>query len=113
MSGFLIDTNVISEFAKLDPSSQVKAWFEAAEPQSLFVSVVTYGEIRLGLEDMPVGKRRADLERWFQEGLPAWFESNLLAVTRSIADRWAKLTIAAKHTGVSVPCRYGPLKQSM
>jgi toxin FitB len=66
---------------------------------SLFVSVVTLGEIRLGIEDMPAGKRRAALEEWFQEGLPAWFDSNLLPVTKTIADRWGRLTIAAKKQG--------------
>ncbi len=96
MNGPLIDTNVISEFVKLEPSPQVKVWFEAADPQSLFVSVITFGEIRLGLEDMPAGKRRMDLEKWFEEGLPEWFEANLLPITKPIVDRWAKLTVAAK-----------------
>lgn len=57
--------------------------------------MVTLGEIRLGIEDLPAGKRRSALEDWFQEGLPAWFDSNLLPVTKAIADRWGRLTIAA------------------
>jgi predicted nucleic acid-binding protein len=52
MSGYLLDTNVISEFARPDnkPDPQVKAWLEAADPDSLYVSVLTFGEIRSGIE---------------------------------------------------------------
>ena len=90
MGGFLIDTNVISEFVKPVPSLKVKRWFETADPESLFASVMTLGEIRLGIEDLAVGKRRSDLERWLGEGLPDWVQDNLLPVTRAIADRWGQ-----------------------
>lgn len=89
MSGFLVDTNVISEFIKPQPDPRVIGWLDAADPESLFASVVTFGEIRLGIEDLPAGKRRAALDQWFEQGLPAWFDSHLLPVTRLIADRWA------------------------
>jgi len=55
VGGFLVDTNVVSEFVKSEPSLQVKRWFEVADPESLFASVITLGEIRLGIEDLPVG----------------------------------------------------------
>jgi predicted nucleic acid-binding protein len=47
VSGFLVDTNVISEFIRPQPDSRVIRWLDAADPESLFVSVVTFGEIRL------------------------------------------------------------------
>ena len=56
----------------------------------------------LAIEDLPAGKRRTALEEWFERGLPAWFDSHLLPVTKAIADRWGRLTIAAKKQGVSV-----------
>lgn len=61
MSGFLVDTNVISEFIKPQPDARVISWLEAADPDSLFASVITLGEIRLGIEDLPPGKRRAEI----------------------------------------------------
>ncbi len=100
--GFLIDTNVISEFVRPKPSLQVKRWFEFADPESLFASVVTFGEIRLGIEDLPVGKRRAALEQWLEEGVPEWFQANLLPVTKAIADRWGQMTIQAKRKGFTI-----------
>ena len=102
MSGFPIDTNVISEFIKPQPDSKVIRWLEAADSESLFASVITFGEIRLGIEDLAPGKRRADLEQWLDQGLPEWFENHLLPVTKAIVDRWGRLTIQAKRRGVTI-----------
>jgi toxin FitB len=102
VSGFLVDTNVISEFVRSQPDSHILQWLDAAEPENLFASVVTFGEIRLGIEDLPAGKRRAALEEWLENGLPDWFDSNLLPITKSIADRWARSTIDAKRRGVAL-----------
>ena len=49
-----------------------------------------------------MSKRRAELERWLDEGLPDWFQSHLLPVTKAIADRWGRLTIEAKRKGISI-----------
>jgi predicted nucleic acid-binding protein len=100
LNGSLIDTNVISEFAKANPDPNVIRWFQAADPDTLFASVVTLGEIRLGIEDLPMGKRRRDLELWLTTGLPAWFAANLLPVTKEIAERWGRATIEAKRNGL-------------
>jgi predicted nucleic acid-binding protein len=100
VSGFLVDTNVISEFVRPQPDSHVIRWLDAAEPETLFASVVTFGEIRLGIEDLPAGKRRAALEEWLENGLPDWFDTNLLPITKAVADRWARITIDAKRRGI-------------
>ena len=102
MSAFLIDTNVVSEFVRPEPSLKVRRWFEAADPESLFASVITFGEIRLGIEGLPLGKRRAALEQWIDEGVPEWFQTHLLPVTKAIADRWGKMTIQARLRGLTV-----------
>jgi predicted nucleic acid-binding protein len=102
VNGFLVDTNVISEFIKPLPDSRVVKWLEATAPNVLFASVITYGEIRLGIEDLPSGKRRRALEQWLEEGLPDWFDSNLLPVTKAITDQWGRLTIQAKKRGISI-----------
>jgi predicted nucleic acid-binding protein len=99
---YLVDTNVISEFIKPQPDANVIRWLDAAVPGSLFASVVTFGEIRLGIENLPMGKRRAALEGWLENGLPAWFDTNLLPVTRSVAAQWGRITITAKQRGFSL-----------
>jgi len=70
MRGFLLDTKVLSEFNRRgDPDPLVKQWLEAADPNSLSVSVVTLGEVRLGVELLPQGKRRTQLEQWMHQDL--------------------------------------------
>ncbi len=102
MNGHLIDTNVISEFSNQSPCLEVREWLESADPETLFVSVITVGEIRLGIENLPVGKRRVELEIWFAKGLPAWFAAKLLPVTPAIADRWGRLTVQARRKGITI-----------
>jgi predicted nucleic acid-binding protein len=70
MNGYLVDTNVISEFVKASPCPSVTLWLQNAAPDTLFASVMTVGEIRLGIENLPAGKRRTDLESWLETGLP-------------------------------------------
>jgi predicted nucleic acid-binding protein len=69
--GFLVDTNVISEFIKPRPHAGVIDWLDTADTTYLFASVITYGEIRLGIEDLPSGRRRSELEVWLRIGVPA------------------------------------------
>lgn len=66
MNGFLIDTNVISEFSRPKPDPKVIHWLETADTELLFASVLTFGEIRLGIEDLPSSKRRTALEEWLE-----------------------------------------------
>lgn len=88
MSGFLLDTNVLSEFNRRgEPDPHVHKWLEAADPDSLYVSVLTIGEIRMGVELLPPGKRRAQLEQWLDLDLPEWFDGRMLPVDQAIAGR--------------------------
>ncbi len=102
MSGYLVDTKPISEFVRPAPSGSIVDWFRAAAPNELYASVVTFGEIRLGIEAMPTSKRRTELELWLETGLPGWFASNLLPVARNIAGRWGQLTVEARRKGMTL-----------
>jgi predicted nucleic acid-binding protein len=53
----------------------VIAWLDAIDPGLLYASVITVGELRLGVEALPAGKKRRDLESWLEKGLPEWFEA--------------------------------------
>jgi predicted nucleic acid-binding protein len=100
--GFLLDTNVISEFARAgEPDRQVDRWLKATAEGSLFASVLTFAEIRRGIELLPPGKRRTQLEQW-QDDLVASFEMWLFPVTKSIADRWAVLAAQAQRKGITL-----------
>lgn len=71
-------------------------------PSLLHASVVTLGEIRLGIEDMPPGSRRARLERWLEDVVPAWFGDNILPVTLAVSDVWGRIAIQAKKRGIAL-----------
>ena len=100
MNGFLLDTNVLSEFSRAGaPDRRVKDWIRNAPQETLYVSVLTFAEIRRGIALLPTGKRRAQLEEWLAEDLLESFGTRLLPVTRLIADRWAALSADAQLRG--------------
>ena len=91
MNGYLLDTNVPSEFSRDRPEPRVVQWLKAQSAATLFLSAVTIGEIRKGLIVLPQGRRRTELEAWFHTELLNWFSNRILPVTHLIADRWAVL----------------------
>lgn len=100
MSGFLLDTNVLSEFNRRgEPDPLVRRWLDAADTDSLYVSVLTFGEIRLGVELLPQSQRRTQLEQWLDRDLPEWFEGRILPVSQSVADRWGVVRAHAQLRG--------------
>lgn len=89
---FLIDTCALSELTKPKPSRPVIDWFDTAKPETLFVSVLTFGEIRKGIEKLGRGRRRAWITAWLETELPGWFEDRVLPVDADVADEWGRLT---------------------
>ena len=99
MTGFLLDTNIPSEFSRAQPEPRVVQWLEARAAESLFLSAVTIGEIRRGLAMLPDGQRRTRLEAWFHGDLVIWFQDRILPVTRPIAERWGVLDARSQLRG--------------
>jgi predicted nucleic acid-binding protein len=99
MTGFLLDTNCISEVVRLRPEPRVMAWIEAAEESLLYLSVLTLGEIRKGVAALPQGKRRSRLETWLEVELQARFSGRILSIDAAVADRWGLLAANAKAKG--------------
>ena len=102
MKGFLVDTNVLSEFSRRGaPDQRVKSWLRGAVRGSLYVSVLTLAEIRRGIELLPASKRRVQLEQWLENDLLESFDdANVLPVTKAIGDRWAVLSGRAQEKGL-------------
>ena len=93
MSGFLLDTNVLSELRKQNRcDAGVRTWFEETTAEDLFVSVLVLGEIRQGIErirlrDQPQARA---LEKWLR-WISTEFADRLLPVDEPVADRWGRL----------------------
>jgi len=93
MSGFLLDTNVLSELRKQNRcDAGVRTWFEQTTAEDLFVSVLVLGEIRQGIERIRLRDQtqaRA-LEKWLR-WISTEFTDRLLPVDEPVADRWGRL----------------------
>lgn len=101
MSGFLLDTNCVSEAVRLRPEPRVLTWLRANEGL-LYVSVLTLGEIRKGITLLPVGTKRIGLERWLVVDLPSQFSNRLLPITAEIAELWGVMAAEARLNGVGL-----------
>ena len=98
---FLLDTNVVSELAKARPNVKVIAWLRSVSSTDLFLSVITLGEIRKGIEKkrMTSPQDAARLEAWFTT-LLLCYRSHILTFDEGSADRWGQLM--ALHPTVPV-----------
>lgn len=103
MSGFLLDTNCISELVRVRPEPRVLEWMEAADEGLLYLSVLTLGQIRKGLAALPQGKERTHLETWLEVELRARFSGRILLIDSQVADRWGLLAAKAKTKGSPLP----------
>ncbi len=95
MSGFLLDTNVISELVRPKPEPKVKAWVAATDEDLLYLSVLTLGEIRKGIASLKDALRRVRLEAWLDGDLAVRFAGRILAIDLAVADRWGRLVAQA------------------
>ena len=83
---YLVDTCVISEQTKRRPAPKVIAWLKAVDAESIFVSVLTLGEIENGIERLAASARRRELRQWY-ERIRAEAEDRIIAVDEAVASR--------------------------
>ena len=98
---YLVDTNVLSELAKPLPADGVLAWFRSHQ-SNLYVSSISIGEIRKGLELLPAGKRKAGLQAWFKS-ICECMEGRLLSFNTSTAQVWGHMVGTLEKKGIQLP----------
>ena len=94
---YLLDTNIISETIRSKPNKALISWLDKIPGEALFVSVLSLGEIRKGIEALSDRRRREKLRVWLEHDLPAWFEGRVLPVDLAVADRWGRLLADARR----------------
>jgi hypothetical protein len=94
---YLVDTNVLSELRRKQPEPSVVAWFSERPRQSLFLSVLTLGEIRKGIERLNDATRQQPLQDWLEVELPRYFWGRVLSVDADTVDRWGRLQGSAER----------------
>lgn len=92
MSGFLLDTNVISELIRPKPEPRVRNWVSSAEDSLIYLSVLTIGEIRKGITAVRDSHRRKTLEAWLDREVVTRFVGRILPIDQDVADRWGRIT---------------------
>lgn len=103
-SGYLLDTNVISELMKRRPSRRVTDWVDATAEALLHLSVITLGEVRKGIDLLDdADPKRAALQSWLDHDLRIRFSDRLLDFDAGVAERWGQLEAIAKKRRVTLP----------
>jgi predicted nucleic acid-binding protein len=98
---FLVDANVLSEATRPEPDPRVLSWL-ARHEREIAVDPIILGEIRFGILLLPTGKRRARLERWFEEGVE---RIHCIAWEGATGLRWAQLLAELRTSGRSMPIK--------
>jgi predicted nucleic acid-binding protein len=99
VTGWLLDTNVLSELRRLKPERKVLAFIAAQPLELLFIGVVTLAEIRFGIELLPDVARRSGLNEWLAHKVRPMFEQRVLAITEDIMFKWRLLVEEGRKVG--------------
>ena len=100
---YLLDTCVISEYTRREPSLKVIHWVDDLDESDLFLSVITIGEIKKGIERLPAGSsRKQDLALWLNNGLLERFSGRIYPLTVEILLRWGTLYAGVEASGQTV-----------
>ena len=99
MTGWLLDTNVLSELRRPRPAQRVLAFVAAQPLELLYVSAVTFAEIRFGIERVADANRRAELGEWLAHKLRPMFDGRVLAVSEDIMFKWRLLVEEGRKAG--------------
>jgi predicted nucleic acid-binding protein len=100
---YLLDTCVISELIKKNPNPKVVKWIAKADEASLFISVLTVGEIHKGIEKLPEGKKKDTLHEWVRYDLEERFKNRIINYDLQTAAIWGKIQARSEISGKAMP----------
>jgi len=96
---YVLDTNVISELISKQPNKKVVEWLDRLDPNTIYLSVITIGEIRKGIEKLPPSKRRDAVKEWLEVDLLLRFQGRILEITTEVMLIWGELTGRLENEG--------------
>jgi hypothetical protein len=99
---YLLDTNAVSEWFRPRPDPGVVRWLDEVDEDRTYLSVITLGELRKGVDRLADGRRRDRLDRWLTGELPERFGGRLLSVDAVVADEWGRLLASTENAGSAV-----------
>lgn len=99
MTGYLLDTNVLSELRRPKPNRRVVAFVASQALEQLHVSSVSFAEIRFGIESVPEPERRAELSAWLTNRVRPMFEQRVIEVSEDVMFIWRVLVESGRRMG--------------
>ena len=101
---YLLDTNIISNVIKAEPSKSLLDWMAEQRDEDLFIASLTVAEIQRGILEKPAGKKRNALEAWFSgpDGPPALFAGRVLPFDLGCTQAYADLMAKARASGLTI-----------
>ncbi len=100
---YLLDTNVISELVAKQPNQQVVQWVDDLDTESIYLSVITIGELRKGIVKLSTSSRKEMLNNWLTDDLLVRFAGRILSVDISVMLTWGELTGRRERHGRNLP----------
>ena len=100
---YLLDTCVISELVSTKPDPKVIQWVDSIDEDRLFLSAITIGEIKKGVEKLPSSKRKSTLAEWLEGELLVRFNGRLLPIDTKVVLVWGELTARLEKQGCPMP----------
>jgi toxin FitB len=99
VNGWLLDTNIVSELRKPRPEPKVVSFVASRSLDSLFVSQVTFAEVRFGIETLTDPARRAELNDWLTHKLRPMFDGRALPVSEDVVFKWRLVADEGRKAG--------------
>jgi len=87
---YLLDTNILSETRKSNCDPRVKAFTDGIDPEDMYISAISIGEISYGMEKLPAGKKKHDLAIWLYSKLPEWFHRRIISLDTDVMTEWGR-----------------------
>jgi len=100
---YLLDTNVISELVTSHPNPRVVQWVDSLDPDSVYLSVITIGELRKGIEKLPDSPRKDALRAWLADDVCVRFDGRILSVDVEVMLTWGVLVGQLERIGRPLP----------
>ncbi|MCV3216128.1 type II toxin-antitoxin system VapC family toxin [Plectonema radiosum NIES-515] len=100
---YLLDTCLISELVAKHPNQKVLDWLDAQAPKTLYISIITIGEIAKGISKITASKRKESLTKWLNETLPSRFKDRILGIDFSTMVLWGNLVGQLEQNGRPLP----------
>ncbi len=99
----LLDTCVISELVAKQPNPKVVEFVDSLDPEDVYLSAITIGEIVKGIEKLPASRRKVALLAWLKDDLLVRFDGEIVSLDKDVLMEWGTLTARLELTGRPMP----------